>query len=177
MSWSLNPRHIIRKEELKTATLEERLRAAHQCRQWGYRVGIHFDPLIHYDGWEQDYEEVVRELFHWVDPDGICWFSLGCLRFTHDLKEIVRHRFPHSCVPYGEFVPGHHGKLRYFRPIREEMYAKMQSLIKAHAPGAFIYLCMENRAAWERSFGQAPSSSEALAADMDSLAGLKDRGL
>jgi spore photoproduct lyase len=175
VSWSLNPRHIIRNEELITATLEERLEAARQCRRWGYRVGFHFDPLIYYDGWERDYEEVVRDLFQYVDPEGVCWISLGCLRFTHDLKEIVRRRFPHSNVPHGEFVPGNHGKLRYFRPIRDAMYTKMRNLIRAHAPRVFVYLCMENRAAWERSFGQAPSSSEALAARMDSLAGTEDQ--
>ena len=172
ISWSLNPRRIIREEELKTASLEERLAAARQCQMWGYRLGFHFDPLIWYEGWEQEYEEVVRDLFRAVDPAGISWISLGCLRFTPHLKEIVRRRFPRSSVPNGEFVPGHHGKLRYFRPIRDEMYSKMLAWIRARAPGAFVYLCMENRAAWERSFGIAPSSSDELSAAMDGRAGI-----
>jgi spore photoproduct lyase len=167
ISWSLNPRHIIRSEELKTATLEERLDAARLCRQWGFRLGFHFDPLVYYEGWERDYEEVVRDLFRYVDPEGICWISLGCLRFTHDLKEIVRRRFPRSRIPYGEFVPGNHGKWRYFRPIRDEMYAKMQAMIREHAPRVLIYLCMENRAVWARSLGEAPSSTDELASWMD----------
>ena len=33
-----------------------RLDAARRCQGWGYRIGLHFDPLIHYDGWERDYE-------------------------------------------------------------------------------------------------------------------------
>ncbi|MBZ5496517.1 MAG: hypothetical protein LAP85_08940 [Acidobacteriia bacterium] len=174
ISWSLNPRRIIRNEELRTATLEARLAAARRCREWGFRVGFHFDPLIHYEGWEEDYEEVVRDLFRHVDPDGVCWISLGCLRFTHDLKDIVRRRFPRSNVPYGEFVPGNHGKLRYFRPIRDEMYAKMRAWIGERAPQVFVYLCMENRAVWERTFDCAPASSDELAAKLDSLAGIHE---
>jgi spore photoproduct lyase len=169
VSWSLNPRSVIRREELKTATLEERLDAARRCRRWGYRLGFHFDPIICYDGWEHDYSEVVRDLFAHVDPEEICWISLGCLRFTPDLKEIVRRRFPHSRIPYGEFVPGNHGKLRYFRPIRDEIYAKILTMIRRHAPQVFVYLCMENCAVWERSFGQAPACPDTLSAKMDSL--------
>ena len=173
ISWSLNPARVIRDEELKTATLDERLGAARRCREWGYRVGFHFDPLIYFEGWEREYEAVIRNLFNHVDPDGVCWISLGCLRFTHDLKDIVRRRFPRSRVPNGEFVPGNHGKLRYFRPIRDEMYAKMQTWIRERAPQVFVYLCMENRAVWERSFGLAPACSGELASKMDSLAGIK----
>jgi spore photoproduct lyase len=164
VSWSVNPDAVIRNEECKSASLEERLEAARLVRQWGYRIGLHFDPIIHYEGWEQDYLEVVQRIFHCLDPEGICWISLGCLRFTPDLKEIVRRRFPRSRVPYGEFVPGNHGKMRYFRPIREEIYAKMKAMIAAHAPHVLVYLCMENRAVWEHSFGAAPLSTDDLAA-------------
>ncbi len=176
LSWSLNPRRIIREEELKTASLEERLAAARQCQEWGYRLGFHFDPLICFEGWEREYKELLRELFDAVDPAAIRWISLGCLRFTPHLRDIVRRRFPRSSVPYGEFVPGNHGKLRYFRPIRDEMYKKMLGWIRAHAPRVFVYLCMENRAAWERSFGYAPASSDELSSSMDAQAGLADGG-
>src|SRR5512135_3329813 len=117
VSWSLNPAAVIRSDELKTATLQERLSAARKCQEWGYRLGFHFDPLIHYEGWERDYEHTVRELFAAVEPRSVAWVSLGALRFTPPLRDLLKERFPKSKIPYGEFVPGHHGKLRYFRPI------------------------------------------------------------
>jgi spore photoproduct lyase len=169
VSWSLNSKPICQSEELKTASFEERLAAARLCQTWGYRVGFHFDPIIYYDGWEEDYEESVRETFRTVDPARVVWVSLGCLRFTPHLQDLVRARFPKSKIPYGEFVPGHHGKLRYFRPIREEMYAKMRGWIREAAPGVFVYLCMENRAVWEEGVGCSPPSTEALSDQMDAL--------
>lgn len=169
VSWSLNSQPMCRSEELKTAAFETRLAAARQCQQWGYRVGFHFDPLICYDDWEQDYKSAVEETFRAVDPKGVAWVSLGALRFTPQLRDILRSRFPKSMIPYGEFVPGHHGKLRYFRPIREAMYRKMREWIRREAPNVFVYLCMESRLVWEDSFGCVPRDTAELSDKMDSL--------
>jgi spore photoproduct lyase len=167
LSWSMNSKHICRTEERKAATFEERLSAAVQCQDWGYRIGFHFDPLIHYEGWEEGYREAVREIFRAVNPERIAWISLGALRFPPHLRDLVRKRFPGSKVPCGEFVPGHHGKDRYFRPIREEMYRKMCAWIHAEAPQAFIYLCMENRFVWEQSLGEDPLDTLHLSGQLD----------
>jgi spore photoproduct lyase len=156
ISWSMNSRKICRSEEHRAATFEERLAAAVQCQEWGYRLGFHFDPLIYYEGWESEYKEVVKEIFGAIHPDTVAWISLGTLRFTPHLRDSLRGRYPESKLPYGEFVPGHHGKLRYFRPIREEMYRKIKSWIHEAAPQVLVYLCMESRLVWERSFGAYP---------------------
>jgi spore photoproduct lyase len=171
ISWSMNSKRICCTEEPKAATFEERLAAALQCQKWGYKVGFHFDPLIYYEEWESEYQEAIREIFSVIDPRNVSWISLGALRFTPHLREMIHRRFPKSKVPYGEFVPGHHGKLRYFRPIREEMYRKMKSWIQAEAPQVFVYLCMESRVVWERSFGEAPQNAAHLDRQMNGLIG------
>jgi spore photoproduct lyase len=156
ISWSMNSNRVCRDEEPKAASFDERLAAAVQCQKWGYKLGFHFDPLIHYEGWENEYREAVDKIFCAVNPNDVAWISLGSLRFTPHLRDSMRRRFPESKLAYGEFVPGHHGKLRYFRPIREEMYRKMKSWIHAAAPQVIVYLCMESRLVWERSFGGSP---------------------
>jgi spore photoproduct lyase len=171
VSWSVNSRRICQSEELKAPSLEERLSAAAQCQKWGYKLGFHFDPLVYYEGWEPEYRHAVREIFREVNPETIAWISLGALRFTPHLRELILKRYPESRLPYGEFVPGHHGKLRYFRPIREDMYRKIKSWIHDEAPKVFVYLCMESRIVWERSFGTAPCGAWDLGAQMDNLAG------
>jgi spore photoproduct lyase len=170
VSWSINSKRVILKEERGTAAFEERLAAAVQCQEWGYPVGFHFDPLVFYEGWEEEYRQVVAELFGALNPSAIAWVSLGGLRFTNRLKEIMRRRFPNSKIPYGEFVPGNHGKQRYFRPIREEMYTKMKSWIEQATPGVFTYLCMENREAWQRCFELTPPDAVTLSEQMDNIA-------
>jgi len=167
VSWSVNSRRVLRGEEFRTAGLEMRIASARRCQAWGYRTGFHFDPLICYPGWEADYAEAVREIFEAVDPEGVAWVSLGGLRFTSQLRDVIRARFPKSGITYGEFVPGNHGKWRYFRPIREEMYAALSASIRHCAPGVPVYLCMENRAAWRRGMGGGPADAAALSDLLD----------
>jgi spore photoproduct lyase len=52
VSWSLNAEPIIKSEEKDTCSLDDRIKAAYQCQNWGYKLGFHFDPLIYYPGWE-----------------------------------------------------------------------------------------------------------------------------
>jgi len=167
VSWSLNSVNIRDSEEKLTPTIAGRLEAAEQCAKWGYRLGFHFDPLVYYPGWEDGYHEAVRELFGRINPENIAWVSLGALRFTPRLGEIIRRRHPESRLPYEEFVPGHHGKLRYFRPLREEMYRKMVSWIRKEAPSVFVYLCMESRLVCERCLNDGTRSKEHLSDILD----------
>ncbi len=65
-------------------------------------------------------------LDRYVDPKKIIWMSLGSFRFMPSLKEVIRRRHPSSELLNGEFVPGLDGKMRYFKPIRMELYAFMR---------------------------------------------------
>jgi spore photoproduct lyase len=177
VAWTMNSKRICQNEESQSATFEERLAAAKQCEKWGYKLGFHFDPIIYYEEWESEYRLAVKEIFGNVNPGSIAWISLGALRFTPHLRDLIRKRFPGSRIPYGEFVPGHHGKLRYFRPIREEIYRKMKSWIHTEAPKVFVYLCMESRIVWDRSFGKAPLDALDLSRQMDRLVVSRQRRL
>ena len=170
VSWSMNSEPVCRDEESRASTLEERLAAAAKCREWGYRLGFHFDPMVYYEGWEAGYRESVRSIFRAVDPESVAWISLGALRFPPHLIGEVKRRFPESTIPYGEFVPGHHGKLRYFRPIREEMYRKMISWIREEAPQVAVYLCMESDPVWKRSFDVSECAASRLSRLLDDAA-------
>ena len=63
VSWSLNPQKIIDKNEFFTAALSERLASAEKCVEAGYKIGLHFDPIIYFKGWENEYSEVIDLLF------------------------------------------------------------------------------------------------------------------
>ena len=153
VSWSLNTPRIIDGEETGATTLEERLQAAKLCSDWGYPVGFHFDPLVFYPGWEKEYRETVEQLFDVMHGRKIVWISMGAFRCPAGLLEILRERFPQSRLPLGELVPGVDGKLRYFRPLRVELFRNMASWIHERSPGQVMYLCMESPRVWEQVFG------------------------
>lgn len=170
VSWSMNTEEIQKTEELKTATVAERILAAKQCQAWGYLLGFHFDPLIYYEGWEEGYQKTLELIFQSVDPSRVVWISLGTLRFMPSLKKMVERRFPRTSIFAGEFVRGLDGKNRYFKPIRKRMYTKMHGWIRSHAPEVPIYLCMESAELWERTLAMDLGTSLHLKGYLDRVA-------
>lgn len=170
LSWSLNTPEVIADQERGTASLNARLQAAARCRTWGYPVAFHFDPIIIYPGCEEHYRKVIEKLFETVDPEDIVWISLGTLRFMPALRPVVEKRFPDSTMVYGEFIPGLDGKMRYFKPLRINLYKTMVRCIKELAPEVTVYLCMEDEQVWEQSFGFVPDSKGGLPAMLDEAA-------
>jgi spore photoproduct lyase len=158
ISWSLNPPRVVQEEEIGAVPLQQRIDAAKACISNGYLVGFHFDPLIRYPEWEEDYREVVKLLFHNIEPRKIVWISLGSLRFMPQLKPIIEKRFPETAIIYDEFVPGLDNKLRYFKPLRVEMYQKMLSWIREFSQDVVVYFCMESKDVWQKVFGWHPEN-------------------
>jgi spore photoproduct lyase len=170
MAWSVNTPKIIAEEERHTASLSARLTAAARCESWGYPLAFHFDPIIIYEGCEVDYEQVVKKIFSFVSADNIVWISLGTFRFMPGLKPIVQKRFPKSNIIYGEFITGLDGKMRYFKPLRIEIYQKIITSIRYYAPQTSIYFCMEDDEVWQKSLGFTASERGGLSQMLDEQA-------
>jgi spore photoproduct lyase len=169
-AWSLNTRKVIAQEERRTTSLASRLEAAAKCESWGYPLAFHFDPMVIYDGCEQDYRYVVEQIFEYVSADNIVWISMGAFRFMPDLKPIIQQRFKTSKIVYGEFITGLDGKMRYFKPLRIALFKKMVSWLRELAPNVLVYLCMEDDEVWRKSFGFTPEEKGGLSKMLDASA-------
>ncbi|MDR3630742.1 MAG: DNA photolyase [Desulfocapsaceae bacterium] len=168
VAWSLNAPAIMKKEELRTATLDQRLAAAKQCLEWGYKLAFHFDPIIEHPGWRQGYEETIDLLFKEIPADAIVWISMGALRYLPHLKKIGTDRFPGSRIFYQEFIEGLDGKARYFRAHRTGMYKVIYERLKRQASAkTCIYFCMESDEIWREVMGFTPEEKGGIPAMLD----------
>jgi len=156
-AWSLNTPHVIHTQERGTAGLDARLKAAAGCESRGYPLAFHFDPLVIYDGCVEDYTRVIENLYSRISADNIVWISLGTLRFPPSIKTVIQKRFPASKIIYEEFIKGPDGKMRYFKPLRIQLYRKIIACIRDHAPDAVVYLCMEDDEVWRKALGFIPA--------------------
>jgi spore photoproduct lyase len=147
-AWSVNPPSVIRENEIYTQSLERRLSAAEKCARAGYSVAFHFDPIIHFDGWQSEYERVVDRIFDTVRDTSIVWISLGSLRFNPALKKIMENRFPANSLLDEELFPGFDEKMRYPEPLRVIMYRHILRSIRRRSSRVFVYLCMEDADVW-----------------------------
>ncbi len=157
VSWSLNPDPVCRREEHRAPGLSERLAAMTAVAEKGYRVGVHFDPMIAVPDWREWYPALVREIVNRVPQASLAWWSLGTLRFPPSLREIILSR-PASRLFSGELVRGYDGKFRYFRPLRRDMYQVVAAEIRRHVSMEVpLYLCMEDRRMWADVFPGLPA--------------------
>lgn len=172
IAWSLNSPTIMKKHELRSATLTERLAAARQCAAWGYRLAFHFDPIIDHPDWQSGYQETIDRLYATVPAEAIAWISLGALRFLPSLKEIGIRRFPGSRIYFHEFIQGLDGKSRYFRPHRVSLYRFIYDRLKQRAAETtVIYFCMESDEIWREVMGFVPEEKGGLPLMLDRAIG------
>ncbi len=161
IAWSLNTRKIARQEEQSAPSVRDRIRAARLVSQSGYRVGFHFDPIIHYKGWEDGYAEIIEDLMAHVAPEKIAWISLGSLRFPPALKPIIQKRFPETKIIYEEFIIGKDGKARYPKQLRKRLFGYVfDRLRKAGAKSVPVYFCMESKDVWSEVQKKTPRDKE-----------------
>ncbi|MGM0423899.1 MAG: radical SAM protein [Thermodesulfobacteriota bacterium] len=157
-AWSLNSPRIQKEQEPDSASLEQRLQAAAECVACGFRVCLHFDPLILYPGWEEGYKQSVQMIFDYLRPRDIAYLSLGSLRCMPGLRQQIQSQRPESSsfLFNAEYVKGLDGKLRLVRPQRVGQFKYMVDLLRAGGLKDQIYLCMESDQVWQAALGYRP---------------------
>lgn len=161
ISFSVSPQRIIDQEEKRTSPLYKRLKTAKKAQDAGCFVGLHFDPVIIYPGFERDYRYLIEDIGRLLDMDRIIWISLGLLRFPQKLLGHFMENNRKNLL-HGEFIRGEDGKMRYIKQQRIRVYRMLYKLLKSKNKGLFIYLCMEREDVWHKVTGMTVGNDEAL---------------
>lgn len=161
ISFSVAPQNIISKEEKRTSPLYKRLLAARKAQELGCFVGLHFDPVIIYEGFEKDYEYLIDDIGRILDLKKVIWVSMGLLRFPPRLLDRFIEEGRKNLL-YGEFVRGEDGKYRYIKQERIKVYRMLHDLLKAREENLFIYLCMEREDIWQKVTGLTVEDNKTL---------------
>lgn len=163
VSWSVNPQFIVDAEEHGTASLEQRLQAALRCRERGFPVAFHIDPMIWHPDWKINYSDLVNKITSQFHPSDVAVISVGALRFQPEQKAMMRERFGmKSWVTRAEVHSGQDGKLRYDQALRREMFDHVLGLFKAAHRDWRVFLCMETPETWLSTTEQIPHRDPGL---------------
>lgn len=165
-TWSLNTRVVIEHEEKGTAGLEKRLESARQLADRNCPVGFHFHPIVWYEGWKDDYTEIVTRLTEMFHPEELVMISVGTLTFIKPVVKRIRQRFLDSSIlqmPMEEIA----GKLSYPIEIKTELFSTLYDAFPQNwKDEIFFYMCMEDESLWQPVFGRAYSNNDDFEADM-----------
>jgi spore photoproduct lyase len=161
ISFSISPQTLIDSEEKRTSPLYKRLRAAKKAQDLGCFVGLHFDPVVIYDGFEKDYQYLIDDIGRTLDPEKIIWISLGLLRFPPKLYDhFIKHKRKNLLSE--EFIRGEDGKYRYIKNERIKVYRMLYKQLKSIHKDLFIYMCMERVDLWYEVTGMDMNDNEDL---------------
>jgi spore photoproduct lyase len=128
------------------------LLAAKKCALAGFSTAFHFDPVIYYQDWRRDYQDIIDMIFDFVPNNSIKWISIGTLRMPSIQKPIIENRFPQTEILNGELLLGKDFKLRYDDNLRIEIYKHLTKYIKSKKSKTIVYLCMEDNNIWKTVF-------------------------
>lgn len=151
-TWSLNPDVIIQNEEHHTASFDERISAARKLADKGILVGFHLHPIIYYDNFEPDYQDLVQKIMTTFKPSEIAMISMGTLTFTKPVLKEIRKKEIYSKILQMPMVQAS-GKLSYPEEIKNQMFKVVYDSFKQWHESVFFYLCMEEKKYWDMAFG------------------------
>lgn len=143
--FSINADYVIKHFEPATSPLADRIQAARKVSQAGYPLGFIVAPIMIFDGWEKEYETMLKQLAESL-PSGIedLTFELITHRYTMTAKHIIEKRYPKSKLNMNEEERkkkwGRYGRVKYVYQ-NEQMNAikeKIPHWIETYFPEAVI---------------------------------------
>ncbi|MCX7709280.1 MAG: spore photoproduct lyase [Clostridia bacterium] len=142
MRISVNPPEIIKKAEIGTASLKDRIAAANKMYQAGYRIGINIAPIILLDDWKEQYHELIEELSRTLD-DGLrenTFFELIFMTYGLANEKINQAALPGTADIFEKekMKPKGRGKYHYKPEISQEAAVFFRNEIAAKFPKAAI---------------------------------------
>jgi len=164
VGWTLSPRRIVEREEIHTASLQERLDAMLRVSEKGYRVAVHLDPMILFPDAVTEYVQLMETVLE--QHQQLAWLSMAGFRYETGLKRVLEKRFPDNGILEGEFSRCGDGKYRYLFSERVRLFRAVRQTVRRRSPGTPVYFCMEDRATWSCAFGSDSWKDELLASIM-----------
>ncbi len=162
LAWSLNAETVQKLDELKTPSIKQRLTKAKEAVDQGFKVSFHFDPIIYFENWEEEYTATVDMIFENVPADKVAFISMGSFRFMPSLEKYMLKKYAYSDIMEAEFVKAVDGKMRYPYPVRREMFQTVYDRIISHGSDIAVYFCMEGERTWKDVMGYYPEDDIAL---------------
>ena len=167
VAWSLNP-PALAAEEPYAASVEARLTAAAKVADAGIWVGFHWHPMIHYQGWARDYQELATEMLRRFSPEQVMMLSLGTLTYTAKVMAQIRatslqQKKTTKVLQIPWAVCG--SKYSYPLETKREMFKQAYQFFQPWHQKVYFYLCMED-ASLSPLVGHAYQSNEEFAEDL-----------
>ncbi|BBF41494.1 spore photoproduct lyase [Lachnospiraceae bacterium KM106-2] len=139
--FSINTKRIRDQYEHFTADIDSRIKAAAKVMKAGYPVGFLIAPVFLYDGWEDEYQQLILHLQETLPANypHQLFFEVITHRFTPKAKDLIQSIFPDSSLPMEEDLRQYkYGQFGYGKYVykKEDMHS-VKAFFQSHLMSAF----------------------------------------
>ncbi len=86
LRFSLMPQRMSTLVDIRTSRIEERIAAVNDFVAAGYEVHLNFSPVIVYDGWQEDYKALFRQIDDGLDDRAKAQVACELIFLTHNAQ-------------------------------------------------------------------------------------------
>ena len=153
VAFDLNTAYVIDRYEIGTATLKQRIAAINALIQrGGYKIEIAIEPIIKYDGYENDYKALIARIKSEIDLFKVSKIKVGTVRYKTRLLNFIKKTHPKSDLvsKNQQLVAPEKGdkRWRYSKEERLKIYQIIKNELK-NVPNIKLGLGSENPELWD----------------------------
>ncbi len=140
VAFSLSPEPIAEKAEAKAPSVQRRLDALCKVQEQGWQIGLRFDPLIYHSGYQQQYQDLFRQVFSRIDINQLHSVSLGVFRLPETFFKKMHKLYPEEKLFAGPLT-NQQGMVSYKQELEQEMMHYCTGQILTHIPADKFFPC------------------------------------
>ncbi|MBT3589369.1 MAG: hypothetical protein HN982_05290 [Candidatus Marinimicrobia bacterium] len=151
VTMNFNPEKVIKLYEHGTANLNDRIAIMKRMQsETNYKLNIRVEPIIFYDGYENEYIELIKKLMTEIGTKQVLTISMGCIRIGVRLKSrAIKHYGANNLMKDLVKPEGSDTKWRNNKHSRIDIYKKLINIIREYSEDIPIELGAELPDVWD----------------------------
>lgn len=140
VAFSLSPDEIASKVEDKAPPLAKRLEAIRKLQEYGWHVGLRFDPIIYQSGYQLQYQTLFEQVFSIIEPDFLHSVSLGVFRLPEKFYKKIHKLYPDQKL-FASPLQNTQGMVSYQSELEQEIMEFCTRQLNDFVPAAKFFPC------------------------------------
>ena len=125
VAYSLSPSIVAKNIEIGAPSLEKRIDAIVKLASKGWRIGLRFDPIIWNHDFQQQYAEMLLQIFSRIDASQLDSVTLGSFRLPKGFYKIMHKYFPDHWL-FNAGLTEESAMITYKKEIEDELFEAVE---------------------------------------------------
>ena len=142
VAFSISPEEVVKNTEFKTPSLKKRIDAICKLQENGWTVGLRFDPIIYFDGYEDVYKNMFNHIFNEINTEALHSVSLGVFRMPDKFFKNLIKMHPQENIFSAPFE-SINGLTSYKQDLESKIISYCEQQLLNYVPAKKYFRCID----------------------------------